>query len=357
MHPTAVALIEPQALRHNAQLLHHHTGKPLLAVLKANAYGHGIPLIAPLLEPLPEVWGYAVASGPEAQQVRQSGCQKPILLLSPPDARDIPELHRLGVRFTLSHQEELSLLPAGAQVHLKINTGLNRLGARPEEVSDLLDALQAHNVHLEGCFAHFAFADQQDLIRARHEWHLFKQVIPLLPAQTLKHMGASEGVLALGQDTAFDLIRPGMALFGNVCAGHLRGKLPLKPVMTLKARICHLHEVRPGETVSYEGRWQATHPTRVAVVQIGYADGYPIQAAGKSCVVVQGEKRPTLGLFGMDQLMVDVTGLSVQVGDWVELFNATTLTADQVSDWGNTISSQMLSCLGSRIQRIVTAET
>ncbi|GGJ52033.1 alanine racemase [Deinococcus roseus] len=352
MRPSIVAWIDPEALLHNLQVIHGHAGqKPVMAVLKANAYGHGLSLVAPLLDPRPEIWGFAVSTGQEAQQIRQSGSQKPILLLAPPDPRDLPELHRVWVRFTVSSLEELQDLPAGAGVHLKINTGLNRLGVRPENLAALLAEVQARNLRLEGCYAHFAFADQPDLVQARRELEVFRRVCTLLPEGLIRHMGASEGLLALGEDAAFDVVRPGLALLGNVGATHLRGVLPLKPVMTVQARVCFVHTVQPGETVSYGGFWRAERPTRVAVLQVGYADGYPIRAAGKARVFAKGEHRPTLGLFGMDQILFDATDLNVQVGDWVEVLNPTTLTADVLSDWGETISSQLLSCLGARVER------
>lgn len=203
---------------------------------------------------------------------------------------------------------------------------------------------------LEGAYTHFATADEPDLSFARQQFARFQEVLAALPP-VLAHAANGGGVLSFGPLPSLSLARPGLASYGFAPA-HLRGVAPLTPVMTLQARVTHVHAVYPGESVSYGGLWRATRKTIVATVGIGYADGYPRNATGKACVLVRGECRPVLGRICMDQCMVDVTDLEVRVGDWVEVWGTDKITVTDVAAWGGTVEYEVLTGLGARVERV-----
>ena len=349
MQPRARALISPDALRHNLEVLSRHAGAPVLLPVKADAYGHGAALVARATAGLPQVWGYGVATPGEALELAALKLGKPTLLLTPAAPDELDELAALGVRVTVSTLEEARALPRGARAHLKINTGMNRLGARPEAAPGIARELEGKGA-LEGIFTHFAASEGPDLTSARRQLEIFRAAASDLPP-ALRHASNSGGVFSFGPEAAFDLIRPGIAAYGYAPDAHLKGRLPLRPVMRLEARINHLLRVPAGESVSYGALWTAARETEVAVIGMGYADGYPRPATGKAHASVRGELRPVLGRICMDQFMLDVTGLGVRPGEWVELLGPGGVDADTVGEWAGTISYEVLTGLGRRVER------
>jgi alanine racemase len=352
-----LAEIHTNALIHNVGVLSQQAKVPLLAVLKADAYGHGAVLVSAVLEKQPQVWGYAVSTGDEALELLEAGRQKPILLLTPPEPTVASALAARGIRLTISERHEVRGLAPGTPVHIKLNTGMNRLGVRNHDFIPLLEAVKRADLVIEAVYSHLAFADDPTPRRAQAQLAQFRTALaqagPLLPAGLLRHFSNTGGIFALDQAASFELIRPGIGLYGCVSAHHHRQLLPLQTVMTLKARVGHIQQVLVGESVAYDGVWQAERDSRIAVLQFGYADGYPIHAAGNPLtkVWIGGQIYPVVGLLSMDQMLVDVTGSDIAVGDWAELFGHSTVCPDEVSSWGQTISSQMLSNLSRRVKR------
>lgn len=349
MQARAQALISESALRSNLTALARQAGTQLLLPVKADAYGHGMEIVARLAARHPAVWGFAVAVPREAATLAALGLGKPILLLTPPTLEEMGPLADLGVRLPVASLAEAEALPAHARAHLKVDTGMNRLGARPEEAVRVGQRLAERGL-LEGAYTHFATADEPDLSFARQQFARFQEVLAALPP-VLAHAANGGGVLSFGPLPSLSLARPGLASYGFAPA-HLRGVAPLTPVMTLQARVTHVHAVYPGESVSYGGLWRATRKTIVATVGIGYADGYPRNATGKACVLVRGECRPVLGRICMDQCMVDVTDLEVRVGDWVEVWGTGEITVTDVAAWGGTVEYEVLTGLGARVERV-----
>ncbi|UBV41574.1 alanine racemase [Deinococcus taeanensis] len=350
----ARALIHPDHLHANLTALAARSGTPLLLPVKAGAYGHGLPQIVPLAAAHPDVWGLAVATPREAQVVAALAPGRPVLLLTPPTPPEVAVLADLGVRIPVASLAEADALPAHARAHLKVDTGMNRLGARPEEAVEVGVRL-AERGQLEGVYTHFATADEPDLRFAHEQLRRFQAVLDALPATpepVLAHAANGGAILSFGALPGMRLARPGLASYGYVPA-HLRGVLPLRPVMTLEAQVTHLHTALAGETVSYNGLWRAPQDTQVATIGIGYADGYPRNATRRAQVLVNGERRPVLGRICMDQLMVDVTGLNVSRGDWVTLWQPDTLTVTDVAAWGDTIEYEVLTGLGDRVERVL----
>lgn len=344
----AVAHISRQSLHHNLSQLATRAGVPLLLPVKADAYGHGIEVMAPLAAAHPGVWGLAVATPQEAQELAHLNLGKPVVLLTPAAPEEIPELVALGVRIPVGSLREAELLPPGARAHLKVNTGMNRLGARPEEAVGIGQFLAKRGM-LEGAYTHYASADEPDLSFAGEQFRVFQGVLAQLPP-LLAHSSNGGGILSWGTLPGMALARPGLASYGFTPA-HLKDVLDLQPVMTLQARVNYLHTIQAGESVSYNNLWTAQRETVVAVLGVGYADGYPRNATLKASVLIGGEQRPVLGRICMDQMMVDVTGLRVQVGDWAELWGRGPITVTDVAAWGDTIEYEVLTGLGRRVLR------
>lgn len=350
MLPRAQALISEAALTGNLRALARRGGARLLLPVKAGAYGHGLEEVARVAARHPDVWGFGVAVPQEAVTLAGLGLGKPILLLTPPAPEEVVPLADLGVRLPVASLAEAGALPPHARAHLKVDTGMNRLGARPGEAVEVGRRLAERGL-LEGVYTHFATADEPDLSFAEEQLALFRGVLAQLPP-VLAHAANGGGVLSFGPLPGLSLARPGLAAYGFAPA-HLRGRARLTPVMTLRARVTHVHPVHPGEGVSYGGLWRATRETTVATVGFGYADGYPRGATGRAEVLVAGERRPVLGRICMDQCMVDVTGLNVRPGDWVEVWGAGEITVRDVAAWGGTVEYEVLTGVGPRVERVV----
>ena len=346
----AQALISASALSHNLSVLAARAGARLLLPVKANAYGHGVELVSGVAAAHPDVWGLAVATPQEAERLARRHPRTPTVLLTPPTPEEAGPLADLGVRLPVSTVVEAEALPPHARAHLKVDTGMNRLGARPEEAVRVGQRLAQRGL-LEGAYTHFATADEQDLSFAQEQLRRFQSVLAGLPP-VLAHCANGGAVLSFGALPGMGLARPGLAAYG-FAPPHLRGVLPLRPVMTVRARINAVHAVYAGETVSYGGLYTAPHDLQVATIGMGYADGYPRNATGQAQVKVGGQRRPVLGRICMDQCMVDVTGLDVKVGDWADLWNAHDLTVSQVAEWGGTIEYEVLTGLGERVERVL----
>lgn len=348
MQSRAQALMSESALAGNLTALARRAGAALLLPVKANAYGHGLAGVVAVAARHPDVWGFAVALPQEAAALADLAPGKPTLLLTPPTPEEVQPLADLGVRLPVASLAEAEALPAHARAHLKVDTGMNRLGARPEQAVEIGRRLAERGL-LEGVYTHFATADEPDLSFAQEQLARFQRVLEALPP-VLAHAANGGGVLSFGPLPGMGLARPGLAAYGYA-PPHLRGRAPLTPVMTLRARVTHVHTAHAGESVSYGGLWRATRETTVATVGVGYADGYPRSATGRAEVLVAGERRPVLGRICMDQLMVDVTGLPVRVGDWAEVWGAGEITVSEVAAWGGTVEYEVLTGVGARVER------
>lgn len=357
MLPRVIATSSRQALSYNLDLLSRRAGVPLLVPIKANAYGHGIEQVAEVLAEHPSVWGVGVATPQEALQATPLFREhaKPVLLFGPPDVSEIDKLMRAKVHFSLTDLSELELLPDHAQVHLKVDTGMNRLGVRAEDAVELGRTLAAHGM-LAGIYSHFSSADDPNTSYSHEQFQKFSEVLYALAPELIKvrahiHMANSVGVLNYGSwlsqlSPGVTLARPGLAAYGYAP----RDQELLMPVMTVEARINLLRTVYAGETVGYGRLWQAEQDTTVAVVGMGYADGWPRNVTGKASVSVAGEQRPVLGRVCMDQCMVDVTGLDVQVGDFVTMWGPYS-HAGLVAQWADVSPYEILTGVGHRVER------
>ena len=360
---TPVATVDLQALERNVARLRSHLSPEtlMLAAVKANAYGHGAIEVTRHLETSGVPW-FGVATPDEALELRTGGITGRLLVLSPV-YDGLAALVEAGVALTVV--DELSLqavqraaaqVGTEASVHLKVDTGMARLGLPPEQALETaLRADGALGVRLEGVWTHYACADEAELSHARGQLRVFESFMAALERHgvqvPLKHTANSSALLAL-PEAHFDMVRPGIALYGYHSSEFVAGLEPhLQPVMTLAAPVTFVKRVTAGTSVSYGGLWRARQDTTVATVRVGYADGYPRAATGRAEVLVQGVRRPVAGRVCMDQLMVDVGDLDVQVGDTVMLFGPLGPTAEEVGAWGQSLSYEVLTRVGRRVQR------
>ena len=366
------AEIDLVALQHNVKAIRSglHADTEILAVVKADAYGHGFEEISRELENL-GVNAFGVAFLAEAIQLRKSGIDKPILLLGgvyPGQERKCIGFNLSTVVFTLEQAQALNQaagkLFRKAQIHLKIDTGMGRLGIQFSDVPAFLEELRRlPNLALEGVISHFASADELDESGrdfTRDQSERFEQVLTetrragFVPRYT--HIANSAGAL-LGNCTDCNLIRPGITLYGALPSPDFQGKLDLRPVMRLKSRIAMIKWVEAGTTVSYARRFTASDKTLIASVPVGYADGYPRSLTNKGEVLVRGKRARVTGTVCMDWIMLDVTGIAgVAVGDEVVLMgtdaSGNCIHAEELAAWADTIPYEIFCGISKRVPRV-----
>lgn len=379
----AWAEISLGALRHNLRAIRRHIGaRKILAIVKANAYGHGAASVAKELERAGADW-FGVSCTAEGVELRASGVRRPILVLTGfwPGEEEALLRHRLTPAITRLEQvrgldraaRKLRVRrPAG--FHLKVDTGMNRLGVPAAELSRLPAALAASpHVRLEGTFTHFASAEEFTHDQTEQQEQRFADALARLRAWGVNpgtvHLANSAGVAARPSTWA-DMVRPGALLYGyhqfyeprDLEAG-MKAKLRLRPVLSLRARIVVLREVRPGEGIGYNMRFVTRRASRIAVIAAGYADGLVRQrshladrAAGR--VIVRGRCAPLVGTISMDLAMADVTDVvGVRVGDTATIYgqDGCALYADEVARDLGTVTSDLLCAIGQRIPRVYVA--
>ncbi len=357
------ATVSLKTLSHNIGVLRSRlrpeTG--LLAPVKADAYGHGAVATARHLETLGVTW-FGVATAGEALGLRRAGVSGRILIFTPV-YEGLPEL--IGQDVTLSVVDtasaEVAVRAAAGQrarVHLKVDTGMGRLGGGTD--STLATAKQlarSPGVELEGLWTHFACSDEPDRHYTEMQLERFYEAASALEREglevPLKHTANSAATVAY-PESHFDLVRPGIAVYGYHSSPHSAGFAPeLTPAMTLTAPVTFVKRVWKGQNVSYGGLWTAPHDTTVATVRFGYADGYPraLSTRPAARVRLHGQLRPIVGRVCMDQLMVDVGSLDVAVGDRAVIFGPEGPTAEELGEAAGTISYELLVRLGARVTR------
>lgn len=361
------ATVSLKTLSHNVQVLRSKLGPKtgLLAPVKADAYGHGAASVARHLGTLGVSW-FGVATAQEALDLRSSGVTGDILVFIPV-YEGLAELLEQNVTVSVGDANSAEAVIQAAKsrrakVHLKVDTGMGRLGEGTRgtlATAQLLD--RAPTIDLEGLWTHFACADEPDRSYTERQLARFQDAVSELERHgiqvPLKHAANSAATVAY-PETHFDLVRPGIALYGYHSSPHSAQFAPeLTPAMTLTAPVTFVKTFRKGESLSYGSLWTAPADTEIATVRFGYADGYPRTLSTKVAaqVRVHGDLRPVVGRVCMDQVMVDVGGLGVQVGDRVTVFGPAGPTAEELGEAAGTISYELLVRLGSRVAREYTA--
>ena len=348
--------IDLLAIKHNAEAIKKHTGKLLIAVVKADAYGHGAVPVAEILRPVADI--FAVATLEEGIALREADIRKPILILFsclPMQAKQIVEFRltpSIGDWEFAAALNEVTSAATPTKVHVNINTGMNRSGVRYTDAPQFLRRLQTlPRLEVEGLFTHLATADQKDKSFVSVQLKRFASLLSDNNGKMV-HVANSAASLAV-PEAHFDAVRPGLSLYG-VYPTHEK-PIPLKPALTWKARIGWIGSISEGEGVSYGLTYKAPDQTRVAMVQIGYGDGYPRSLSGSGEVLIGGKRRPIIGRVCMDVSVVQLEPSDeVSIGDEVVLIGKqgnAEITVDEVAQWAGTIPYEILTQIGPRVKR------
>jgi len=318
-------------------------GTRLMAVIKANAYGHGVDQVA---EQLKSADAYAVARVEEAIQLRSSQPNKSIVVLEGYlDSAEAAACHEHQLTPVLHSDYQLSLLSDGLPVWIKFNTGMFRLGFEPGLAGSLAEKIRPHD--LQGIMSHLANADDPDHELNQRQISLFAECANAFP-NAARCFGNSGAVIGI-PDSIADWARPGLMLYGGAPAGD---PLPeLLPGMTLSAPVIAINEMQAGDAVGYGSLWEAKRPSRVAVIALGYADGYPREMPENTPVLINGQRRSLIGRVSMDMCTVLLeAGDIVQPGDH-GVFWGKNLPIDEIAAAAGTISYTLMTGLGQRVVR------
>ncbi|MFI5332746.1 MAG: alanine racemase [Candidatus Babeliales bacterium] len=370
--PSSWVEINSQALAHNIRMYKQIIGNALLApVIKSNAYGHGIEQIAHLCNNNPDVDMLCTVSLFEALLLRSRGISKPLLVLSIIDAPledavthnielvvyDIETAHALN--------EYAQRYNTRARVHIKIDTGLSRLGIIAEHALEFITSIHTlPHIIITGIFTHLSESEKADQTFTNYQLERFEQLLQHLAAQDISipliHTTCSAATTA-NIKSHNTLVRLGIGMYGlwpsaeNKQITHVQyPNFTLQPVLTWKTRIIQIKEAPAGSFVGYDRTHKTEHITRIATLPIGYWDGYDRKLSNKGCVYIQGRRVPILGRIAMNLMMVDVTGISVQVGDEVTLLgNYPCITADKLAEQCATIHYEMVTRINPLLLRII----
>ena len=346
------------ALRHNLDVARKLAGTArVMAVVKANAYGHGAVTIARALDGLADA--LAVACIEEAVELRDAGIQAPVLLLEGVfEAQELTSAAELDLWVTLDNETQLqwleqASLPQALHCWLKMDTGMHRLGVPAERVAEFHERITAcGNIAADPVvYTHFASADDTASDQTRAQLQMFDAFTKALPAQ--RSAANSPGLLAW-PEARYDWVRPGYMLYGNspMAQPHPSAQ-PLQPVMTLTSAVISVRDVAAGESVGYGASWSAQRASRIATVTIGYGDGYPRLAPSGTPVLVNGQRASLAGRVSMDMVTIDVTELpAVQVGDEVVLWGEG-LPVGEVASHAGTIGYELTTRMPARTPRVV----
>lgn len=361
-----IAQIDLDAVAHNVRLVKRCAGPAkMMAVVKANGYGHGAIQVAKTALKNGADW-LATATAGEAQQLRDAGLTAPVLVLGALSEADCALCVAQGVSVSASNPEQLAWLQNAAvgcgrkaKAHLKIDSGFHRLGATPEQTPAMLSAFAASpRVEMEGLFTHFAAADEADDgfvdVQARRFAQAEKRVREA-GYHPLCHVANSAATLRR-PELRRDMVRAGIVLYGYMPSGEMPEKADLRPALSWKSRLLDIHTIAPGETVGYGRTFTARTTRRIATMPVGYADGYRRALSNRGQALVRGRRVPVVGRVCMDHMMVDITDVpEAALGDEAVLLGAQggdAIWADEMAGWLETISYEILTGLSGRVPRV-----
>lgn len=366
------AQVDLDAIHYNMEQMHANLapGTKMIGVIKTDGYGHGAVPIGRELEQLDYVFGYAVATAEEALILRHAGLEKPILVLGYTFPYCYEDLIRYDIRPAVFREDSIDELAAcagklhkAAKVHVKVDTGMTRVGIRPDEsgIQFVEKALHTEGIELEGMFTHFARADETDKTSARKQLTIFQDFIEktedaLGVRIPVKHCSNSAGIVEL-PEANMDVVRAGITLYGLWPSEDVsRDILSLRPVLSLKSHIVYCKEVDENVAISYGGTYVTPKKMRVATIPVGYGDGYPRGLSNKGYVLIRGKKAPILGRVCMDQFMVSLEDIpEAAEGDAVTLIGADgaeRITMEELGALSGRFNYELACDLGKRIPRV-----
>lgn len=365
------ALISLDAVKYNFEQMKKNIkeGTRIVAVIKADAYGHGAVPIAAMLEKYDYIWGFATATAQEALQLRRAGITRPVLILGLVFEEYYEELAKNEVRMAVCDYETAckfnhaaAVCGKKALIHLAADTGMTRIGFKDSEESleEIRRIYELENVQIEGLFTHFARADEYDRAPAMVQLERYLKFADLLEQSgihiPLHHCSNSAGIIRV-PEANLNLVRAGITIYGIYPSEEVeRDVVKLLPVMSLKSHISYIKDVEPGTQVSYGGTYTTKKLTRLATIPVGYADGYPRMLSNKGWVLIHGKKAPICGRVCMDQFMVDVTDIpDAKTADEVTLLGTDgeeEITADTIGDLSGRFSYEFVCDISKRVPRI-----
>jgi alanine racemase len=372
MDKRAWAEVDLDAIAHNMQKIREITNpnSQIMAVVKADAYGHGFMEVAKtLLENGADRLAVAVLQ--EGKQLRSRGVDVPILILGASNEESVEDLINFDITPSVFDYEFAKALSYMAEkkekvtkIHIKIDTGMSRIGFVATEdndaiVDEIVRISRLPYIEIEGIFSHFATSDEADGEYTFLQYNRFMDVVKKLEDKgvkiPIKHICNSAAIMMYPQ-MHLDMVRPGVILYGMYPSDEVdKSRLDLISAMTLKARISHVKEVEAGRGVSYGKEYITDKVTKIATVPIGYADGYLRRIAKEGKMIVDGQKVPIIGRICMDQCMIDVTNVhNINKGDEAIIFGREGVTVDDLARWLGTINYEVSCLIGKRIPRIYT---
>lgn len=362
------ATVDLAAIRHNARVIRNRAdGAELMAIVKADAYGHGILPVARALHD-EGVRFFGVARLEEGIQLREEGHTARILVLGAPTPARVPQYLEHDLDLTVPSADVAAAVvrhaspTAEMRVHVKVDTGMGRLGLSPDDAPTVVSRLaDAPGVALAGLWTHFATADTPGSPFAQTQLERFQAVVETIDAPVEHVHAANTGALLTIGEPALDfspsLVRSGIALYGLAATPELGTRLDLRPAMQLTARVTQLKTVPAGTPISYGARWQAPRRSRIATLGVGYGDGYPRLCSNRASVRLGGTSCPVVGTICMDMCMVDLgppdrpPATTVELGDEATLFGPDGPTVYDVAQWSDTIPYEICSGVSPRVSR------
>ena len=365
------AVVSLDAIAHNFAEMKKNIAKgtKIVAVIKADGYGHGAEAIARLIEDYDYIWGFAVATPEEALQLRTFGVKKPILILGIVFEEYFTEMIAKEIRLTVCTYEMAQKLSEEAQrqgrdvhIHIGLDTGMSRIGFadRQESVEEIKKISQLPNLKIEGMFTHFARADETDRSPAIDQLNCYLNFAKLLEDAgiqiPMKHCSNSAGIIRV-PEANLNAVRAGITIYGIYPSNEVeRDIVKLIPAMELKSHISYIKTVEPGAAFSYGGTFTAKKEMKVATIPVGYADGYPRSLSNKGWVLIHGKKAPILGRVCMDQFMVDITKIpDAKAGDEVTLIGKDGkefISIEKFGDLSGRFSYEFACDISKRVPRV-----
>ena len=364
VRPTRVE-VNLKILIENFNRVNMHVGCKIMPILKANAYGHGLIRVAQLYEELKaDYLGVAVVE--EGILLREMGIKMPILVLGGVWGNQIPLFLKHNLTITASSIDKLkqidetsAQMKTKAIVHLKIDTGMERIGVHYYNAEKFLDAAHAcKNIIVEGIYSHFANSESNDLTHTKLQLERFNEVLEYYNKHSIKpplrHISNSGAILQL-QEANFDMVRPGIMLFGVYPSDQLKKTVTVKPALTWKSLVVYFKVIKAGNAVGYGLTYKPDHNIRAVTIPVGYGDGYFRSLSNKAEVIINRKKYPVIGNVSMDQIVVNIENDSAYNSDEVILLGTdgkNSITAEDLAEWAGTIPYEILTNINTRVPRI-----
>ena len=367
LRPTQVE-VDLSRLTANYRAIQAHVAPAaVMPILKANAYGHGLVEVARHMQSLGVPY-LGVAFLEEGILLREAGVTTPILVLGGIIGNQVPLFLAHDLTLTASSIEKLGQIEEAARamgvrakVHLKIDTGMERIGVHYYSAASLLEAsLTGDHFEVEGIFSHFANADAADSSYSRLQLERFHEVLDFyerrgLPPPPLRHI-ANSAAIAGFPAAHLDMVRAGLLLYGVYPSAETPRTVEVRPALSWKSRVVYFKVVQPGHPVSYGSTWQSDHPVRHVTVPVGYGDGYFRAMSGRAEVIIRGRRYPVVGRVCMDQLMVNIEWETAYNGDEVILIgeheDSAAISVEELADWAGTIPWEILTNVNTRVPRV-----